>query len=437
MKKQHSTNQHGSRERSKWVILLRLALVIVIAGSLFFFLKHAIDSGNFSFLQPKNNGIGLNGQPNPSASSVPIKPHSLTSPTPIASIPLTTPTPLVNIPGLLHVQGNQLIDASGHPLLLRGAHITSAFNYIAAWNRGANPFGALNPGVFSAVRSWGMNVVRIPLSFWIYQMSPSSYLSKIDTVIQEANSAGLYVVIDNHDDDQAGSPYGSGADVPKPETITFWQAIASHYKYNPMILFDIINEPKQADWNTWLHGGGTVTGSTGKTAPVVGMQDVVNAIRAVGAPQIIIAESSTLMDGFSGIGNNLIQDPNIVYSMHEYFKASTDNHARTPSGWDATFGNLSATHPVFIGEWAVLPNAQYPTFCNGLTTQQAGQLTLSFLQYMQQHLVNWTAWNFNPYHLISDYTNYTPTTLAIPWRCGDINSHAGMGSIVKQFLATT
>lgn len=207
--------------------------------------------------------------------------------------------------------------------------------------------------------------------------------------------------------------------------------------FNPLILFDIINEPKQADWNTWLHGGGFVTGSTGKTAPIVGMQDVVNAIRSVGAPQITIAESSTLMDGFSGVGNNLIQDPNIVYSMHEYFDYTKDNNRRMPSGWDVIFGNLSATHPVFIGEWAVLPNAQYPTFCNNLTTPQAEQLVLSFLQYMQQHQVNWTAWNFNPYHLIQDYTNFTPTTFTTPWHCGDTSSHAGMGSIVKQFLATT
>jgi hypothetical protein len=181
MKRQNISNQNGPRKRSKWTILLRLALAIL--GSLFFFLKHSIDSG--TFFHQNGNGIGLPNQPYPNASSVPIKPHALTSPTPLS----TTPTPLVHVPGLLHVQGNQIIDASGHPVLLRGAHITSAFNYIVAWNHGANPFGPLNPSVFSAARSWGMNVVRIPLSFWIYQLSPSSYLSKLDTVIREAIGA--------------------------------------------------------------------------------------------------------------------------------------------------------------------------------------------------------------------------------------------------------
>ena len=431
MKKRNVSNNTGPGRRLKWTILLRLVLVLAIISALFFFLKYTIDTGNF--FRQNNNGSGLPTQGNASGTGVPISPHSLTQT--VTSPTFTTPTPLANVPGLPHVQGNQIIDASGHPLLLRGAHITSAFNYISSWTHGADPFGPLNPGVFAAVRSWGMNVIRIPLSGWIYQLSPAAYLSKLDTVIQEANAAGLYVVIDNHDDDQAGSPYGSGADVPKPETIAFWQAIAIHYKNNPMIMFDIINEPKQTNWNEWLHGGGFITGSTGKTAPIIGMQDVVNAIRLVGAPQIIIAEASTVMDGFNGISNNLIQDPNIVYSIHTYFDYAKDNHNRTPSGWDATFGNLSATHPVFIGEWAFLPNANYPVFCENITTSQAEQLVLSFLQYMQQHQVNWTAWNFDPYHLIQDYTTFTPTTLTTPWRCGDTASHAGMGSIVKQFLA--
>ena len=90
---------------------------------------------------------------------------------------------------------------------------------------------------------------------------------------------------------------------------------------------------------------------------------------------------------------------------------------------------------MFIGEWAFLPNANYPVFCENITATQADQLVWSFLQYMQQHQVNWTAWNFDPYHLIQDYTNFTPSALDIPWQCGNPSGHAGMGSIVKQFLA--
>jgi hypothetical protein len=397
----------------------------MIVGGLFFFWENITESNRQSSSNDQGGtAIALQGKSHLPASTVSISAH--TSPS----------TPLASVPGLIHVQGNQIVDGSGHPLLLRGAHITSAFNFIVAWNHGADPFGALNPSVFAAVRSWGMNVVRIPISFWIYQLSPASYLAKLDLVIQQANAAKLYVVIDNHDDDQSGSPYGSNADVPKPETITFWKVFASHFKYNSNIMFDIINEPMQTNWISWLHGGGFVTGSTGKTAPLVGMQDVVDAIRSVGAPQTIIAEAPTTLNGFEDIGNNLIQDSNIMYSIHEYFNYAQDDHNRTTWGWDLKFGSLSATHPVFIGEWAFLPNANFPVFCENITPPQTDQLVSSFLLYMQQHQVNWTAWNFDPYHLIQDYTSFTPTTLDIPWHCGDTSSHAGMGSIVKQFLIT-
>ena len=333
----------------------------------------------------------------------------------------------------LHVQKNQILDASGHAFLLRGAQIESAFTFANTWRHNGNPFRALNPTVFAAMRSWGMNALRIPISNWVYKTP--NYLTKLDTVISQANAAGLYVVIDDHDNDQAGSPYGSGADVPKPENVTFWKDIATHYKNNPGVLFDLINEPKQPDWNTWLHGGGTITGSTGKKATIVGMQDLVNAIRSVGAPQLIVAEAPPGPNGFTGIGNDVIQDPNIVYSVHHYFNDAHKNLNRIPSGWDVKFGNMSVMHPVFVGEWAFLPNANHPVFCRNITTSQAQAMVQSFLTYMQQHQVSWTAWSFDMYHLIQNYKQFTPTTLTTPWSCGNPASHAGMGTMIKQYLA--
>lgn len=334
----------------------------------------------------------------------------------------------------LHVHKNQILDASGHPLLLRGTQIESAFTFANTWLHNGNPFKVLNPTIFAAIRGWNMNALRIPISNWIYQTS--NYLTDLDTVISQANKAGLYVVLDDHDNDQSGSPYGTGADVPKAENLSFWQNIATRYKNNPGLLFDLLNEPKQPDWNTWLHGGGKVTGSTGKTATILGMQNLVNAIRTAGANQLIIAEAPPGSNGFDGIGNDLIQDPNIVYSVHHYFNDAKDNRNRLPSGWDLKFGNLSVAHPMYIGEWAFIPNANHPVFCRNITTPKAEQLVSNFLTYMQQHQVSWTAWSYSPYHLIQDYTHFSPTALTTPWHCGNTASHAGMGDIVKQYLAS-
>src|SRR2546421_12793060 len=87
-----------------------------------------------------------------------------------------TATPTAYMPtGMLHVEGAQIIDASGHPIVLRGAQIESPFNYIKRWERGDKPSATLNSTVFDAmVHDWKMNVLRLPISNWMYASSGSS-----------------------------------------------------------------------------------------------------------------------------------------------------------------------------------------------------------------------------------------------------------------------
>lgn len=101
-----------------------------------------------------------------------------------------------------------------------------------------------------------MNVLRLSLSNWIYTSDPVNYLNRLDLVVQEANQVGLYVILNLHDDLKSGSPYGTGAAVPKPETVDFWKTIAAHYASNTMVMFEVFNEPQYPDANTWLNGGG-------------------------------------------------------------------------------------------------------------------------------------------------------------------------------------
>ncbi len=159
--------------------------------------------------------------------------------------------------GMPYVQGTEIIDASGHQLILHGSQIESPFNYIKGWEAGQNPAAVLNPAVFQVmVRDWRMNALRLPLSNWIYRLDPTIYLGRLDPIVQEANSAGLYVILDLHDDGKSGSPYGDYVNLPKSEDAVFWKALAAHYKDNTMVMFDVFNEPKATDWGTWLHGGG-------------------------------------------------------------------------------------------------------------------------------------------------------------------------------------
>jgi len=342
--------------------------------------------------------------------------------------------------GMPYVQGSRIIDGSGHPFVLHGAQIESPFNYIKNWENGKRPSIMLNSTVFNVmVHDWKMNVLRLPISNWIYAKDTANYMSQLDQVVQEANAAGLYVVLDLHDNAKSGSPYGDSADMPKAENVPFWQAIAAHYKTNPMVMFDLFNEPKDTNWQTWLHGGGTVNG-----AKIVGFQDLVNAIRSTGAKQIIIVEPGAAgggggvngaeEGGWATIGNNTINDPNIVYSLHVY-----DGILLSPQQQDAKWGPILYHHPIFYGEWALLTNGSGQSgasHCKNIVPSEADQDVHAFLSYMASRNASWAAWQFAPHFLIQNYNSFTPTTLDTPWVCGDTSSFAGMGSIIKQFLTS-
>jgi hypothetical protein len=346
----------------------------------------------------------------------------------------TASTSTIHIPGNMpHVEGTQIVDGSGHPLILRGAQIQSPFNFIKAWEAGKSPLTTLNSTTFHVMaQDWKMNVLRLPISNWIYAKYPVKYMSELDRVIHEANAAGLYVVIDLHDNPQSGSPYGPDGTVPKAEDVAFWKIMAHHFENDSMIMFDVFNEPKVRGWQAWLHGRETING-----IPIVGFQDLVDAVRSVGAKQIIVVEPGSAGGdtGESGswatVDGNLINDPNIVYSRHVYRDINLP-----PDQQDAKWGSILNHYPIYYGEWAFLPNSLVPIQCRGVSHDEADQIVTNFLHYMESRHASWTAWSFTAPYLIQDTITYTPTNLDVPWTCGDSSVVAGMGTLIKRYLTT-
>ena len=168
-------------------------------------------------------------------------------------------------------------------------------------------------------------------ALWIYNLDPASYLTKLDTAVQQANAAGLYVILDFHDDRQSGAvaPYDDG--MLHNVSLNWWKTMATHYLNYPMVMYDPINEPQYPSWPTWLHGNGGDT---------VGYADVITAIRSTGAQQIIIVEpgkagGTTLLDkGWGAFDPTTLTDPNIVYSKHIYDGIISGN----PTIWDQQWG---------------------------------------------------------------------------------------------------
>jgi hypothetical protein len=187
------------------------------------------------------------------------------------------------------------------------------------------------------------------------------------------------------------------------EAIPFWTSVASTFKGNNAVIFDLFNEPYASratgstttGWQCWLSGGTCA----GIGYQVAGMQSMVNAVRSAGA-------SNVLMLGGEEYSNDLTDwlayeptdpDHNLVASWHSY----NFNTCSTQSCWTSEVAPVIAAVPVVAGE--IGENDCADGYVDPLMTWLDSEHT-SYLAW---------AWNadFNCSSgpgLISDYTG-TPT----------------------------
>ncbi len=157
---------------------------------------------------------------------------------PSAGVALTAPRSL----GFLHVGGvggpdhiRQITDTQGRQVLLRGVNVDGLVDYFrtdlrpsypidpARYARGACPRD--DPSVegvvlcqrdFTQMRTLGYNAIRLNLSWSLLEPSPGHidgrYIDRIAQVVGWARRAGIYVILDVHQDAWSKYLYSTGAD---------------------------------------------------------------------------------------------------------------------------------------------------------------------------------------------------------------------------------
>jgi hypothetical protein len=242
---------------------------------------------------------------------------------------------------------------------------------------------------FRKMAGWNANIVRIALNqdFWLSgaALHDPNYPAHVDEIVRDAEAAGLDVILDLHwsdrgnlgvtttgkqnADDSAQQPM---ADVNSKQ---FWIEVATKYKGDGHVLFEMYNEPTDIPWDVWLHGG-PFAGFT-----VVGMQDLYDAIRGVGADNVVIAGGLHWAYNLSAVGSAPITGYNVMYATHPYNKM--DN---SPSTWESSFGYLATNDiaPVIATEFG-----DFSAQCTGAWNQQ-------LISFADMHRISWTAWAWFP-----------------------------------------
>jgi hypothetical protein len=318
----------------------------------------------------------------------------------------------------LKVKGNQILNSKDQPVLLRGVNAASL-----EWTSDGD--GRILETVRVGIDDWKSNIIRMPLSqdLW-FGKEPNqtdegkAYRALVKQIVDLCGSKSCYIILDLHwsDANEWGKNIGQQS-MPDRNSVVFWKDIASLYANNPAVLFDLYNEPRDVSWDVWLNGG-TVTsrpnrpGQKTVTYETVGMQPLLDTIRATGAKNVAVVGGLDWAYDFSGIlEGRQLKDPTgngIIYANHVY-----DNKTESVFTWIADMEKAAAKFPIIVSEFGGSggPNRRQGWWGQSPSTALGDDWLLHITQALQDHNWSFTAWDLHTAAgpvLISDW-NYTPT----------------------------
>jgi endoglucanase len=332
-----------------------------------------------------------------------------------------------SMPLPLKVVATRILNSKGEPVILRGVNCASL-----EWTSDGQ--GHIVQSVKTAIDDWHVNHIRLPLSQdrWFGKAPEQkdegkAYRSLVKEVVDLCASRGVYVILDLHWSDvgEWGANIGQHS-MPDENSLAFWKDLAPVYANHAAVLYDLYNEPHDVSWDVWLNGG-TITdkpnsrrATAAKTFKAVGMQTLLDAIRATGARNVVVAGGLNWAYDFDGIlDGRQLKDPNgngVIYADHAY-----NNKGHGVDVWIARMEQATAKFPVIVSEFGGSggPHRRVRRFGPTPPPDPNGD------DWLLDHHWSWTAWDFHPSAgptLVSDW-NYTPT--------------ADFGVFVQQMLAGT
>ena len=348
----------------------------------------------------------------------------------VVSLLVGTAGNAASMPLSLSISGNHFVNGSGQTVRLLGVDHASA-EYACVDGFGYND-GHQDAADAAAVASWHANAVRIPLNedCWLgingqpnnsqdpgEALTASGYQQAVEAYVNALYAQGIYAILDLHW--TAPGTQVAEEQQPMPDndhSPAFWQSVASTFKANPAVAFDVFNEPydptdpksgsdqdpqDQVSWNCWDTGtengpGGGAPCDTSaydtngvKTTPyrVAGMQTLVTTLRATGATQPVLVGGLDYANDLTQWATHAPDDPlnQEAASFHNYQGKACDN----ATCWDSTIASVAANVPIVTGEFDE-DNFQNAS-CNNKTPST---FDTDDMNWADQHGVSYLAWGW-------------------------------------------
>jgi cellulase (glycosyl hydrolase family 5)/Calx-beta domain-containing protein len=351
------------------------------------------------------------------------------------------------------VSGDKFVSTqSGSIVQLLGVSVSGLEEGSSSFDNGVENYGNTTDPGFAAMASWNINLVRIPLNeeTWLGKGcitdggSAATLQSNVKQAVANANAAGIYVILDLHwaAPDSFGCPEGQGSMPDADNSVAFWTSVATAFKGNPAVIFELFNEPfgtnnygnwiapissaapsgqSASDVSILVHGGtyyngymydcnngcnrtkGDIYTASGGQFVTAGYQAMIDAIRATGATNVILANPIGWAGQIETWPGALPVDPvgQLGVGWHEDGGASVTTasaQAVLSAGYpiviteaysigDSTF-TWAMSHEVGFSYWAWVDWAPSGTLSNAKSHAPSSAGTSLKNSYCTQHSVN-------------------------------------------------
>lgn len=204
------------------------------------------------------------------------------------------------------------------------------------------------------------NVIRVSMAVEPdsgYLKYPELQWNRIIPVVDRALERGVYVIMDWHD---------HHADKNVKEASEFFDKFSRKYANNPLIIYEIWNEPEAIDWRIikkYAH-------------------DIIPVIRKNDQKNLIVVGSSRWDQDIDVVAKDpVLGYDNIAYSFHFYASEPYHQEGLRKRATEAIESGL----PVFVTEWGV-----GEANGDGVFDLEKNKL---WLDWMEKHQLSWANWN--------------------------------------------
>jgi hypothetical protein len=281
-----------------------------------------------------------------------------------------------DIVGPLHTSGNRIYDSKGQ-VELRGIH-----------RRGLELPGApeITQAEMLQAKRWGATMIRLSVSSAYWNKGNCHYdpyyAGRVDKAVKAVTANHMVALIDLHTNTILPCGEVEQQMMADRTALKFWNEVAWRYKGNPLVAFDLYNEPHWIPDEIWLNGG-WVTQRTPTPFRAAGMQEMYDVVRASGAKNLVIV---TGQDWGNRIPDLRVSGFNIVYGTHIYTcPLSPDKCNRSgtdPTRWMKRWVGPSARVPVMVTEF-------------GWPSPKEGWYTARVISFARQYKWGWLAFGWD------------------------------------------